>query len=612
MLILLGFLIGIDAGAQSPYVVEIGAVSFSPDMLVVPAGTTVTWINNDYRNHAMIGDSWPFYTGLLPPGQDFSYQFDLPGYYYYHCSDRPALVGAVEVTSEPYDTYEPLDYGLQSDYTKKSAIQDHLYSSDLTTASEPVFPGFLKSSGKCDVCDQESNAIAELYIDQEETYSFSQDINDAEEAKANTLWIQGSTDAMQYAAVPIGGRLTLMAACFAEGDGYLYEKNPDGRTTRGSYHFQPLNQIGFYADATGRHILAFSANDQLSNSVVIDVIDPNAAASSKIDQEPEYQITEQPRYEPQLHLQPQQNQPDYQQQEYLPEDYRPQDRAMDYQDYDLQPTGHQRSNYQPDSDYDLQELPPKPEDYGQDYYNRQQLIQQPDFRNQPENWQMNGEEYDSQNPQSYDHPQHNLQPSDHEDLGRIQEDYVQSSYSQHQIEPLREDFSDRTSTFWDASAVKLDSSGQLTLEGLIGTDYYLQPSNMDVLTRGLFFDGILYILVANPSSLQRTVTVNPQLGEWNMQDLESLYGELSASKAENLLQISVPAYQSGLIIIQPPRKRYSFSVGPKPGYSFVAGGRPGYSSSTAQRPGYSVNAGPRPGYSFCAGPKPAYSFRIGY
>jgi hypothetical protein len=149
---------------------------------------------------------------------------------------------------------------------------------------------------------------------------------------------------------------------------------------------------------------------------------------------------------------------------------------------------------------------------------------------------------------------------------------------------------------WQSYAVKLDGYGRLIADdivGLMGADYDLQASNIDVLTRGMLYGGDSYIIVANPKNMPIRVVVNPQISNWNMQYVQVKYGNLLVSKLGNQMRITVPASQSGLIIINtPPRRRYSFTAGPKPPYSF--------------------RAGPKPPYSFRAGPKPPYSFRIGY
>ena len=88
----------------------------------------------------------------------------------------------------------------------------------------------------------------------------------------NSLWIQGSTSWSQYATIPQGAGLSLLASTSTGGNGYLYEITPDGQLTKNYYNFFPgSNQIHFYADTVGQHILLFAIGDQVSSSVVIDV-----------------------------------------------------------------------------------------------------------------------------------------------------------------------------------------------------------------------------------------------------------------------------------------------------------------------------------------------------
>ena len=88
----------------------------------------------------------------------------------------------------------------------------------------------------------------------------------------NSLWIQGSSSWTQYAKVPQGSSLSLMATSSTGGNGYLYEINPDGKLYKNAFYFYPgYNQIDFYADSIGQHILLFVIDGQVSNSVVIDV-----------------------------------------------------------------------------------------------------------------------------------------------------------------------------------------------------------------------------------------------------------------------------------------------------------------------------------------------------
>jgi len=88
----------------------------------------------------------------------------------------------------------------------------------------------------------------------------------------NSLWIQGSTSWTQYAAVPQGASLSLLATTSSGGYGYLYEIYPDGTSDKTGNYFYPYDQIGFYADQVGQHLLMFVIDGQPSNVVVIDVV----------------------------------------------------------------------------------------------------------------------------------------------------------------------------------------------------------------------------------------------------------------------------------------------------------------------------------------------------
>jgi hypothetical protein len=88
----------------------------------------------------------------------------------------------------------------------------------------------------------------------------------------SSLWIQGSSNWSQYAMVPPGAGLSLLAVSASGGNGYLYEIMPDGNLSKESFYFFPgSSQINFYAEAPGLHILLFVIGSQASNAVVVDV-----------------------------------------------------------------------------------------------------------------------------------------------------------------------------------------------------------------------------------------------------------------------------------------------------------------------------------------------------
>jgi hypothetical protein len=88
----------------------------------------------------------------------------------------------------------------------------------------------------------------------------------------NSLWIQGASSWTQYARVPQGSSLSLLATTSAGGNGYLYEIYPDGKLSKSSFNFFPgSSQIDFLADAVGQHVMLFVIGGQVSNAIVIDV-----------------------------------------------------------------------------------------------------------------------------------------------------------------------------------------------------------------------------------------------------------------------------------------------------------------------------------------------------
>jgi plastocyanin len=79
--------------------VTIQNFAFSPAEITVPKGTTVTWVNEDSVNHQIADDTGTVFTSeSLPKGATYSFTFDMPGSYPYHCSIHPSMKGTVVVT----------------------------------------------------------------------------------------------------------------------------------------------------------------------------------------------------------------------------------------------------------------------------------------------------------------------------------------------------------------------------------------------------------------------------------------------------------------------------------------------------------------------------------
>lgn len=71
---------------------------FVAPTLEVPAGTTVTFVNNDSAKHTATADDGSFDTDDLEQGASAEVTFDTPGTYSYHCEYHPFMVATITVT----------------------------------------------------------------------------------------------------------------------------------------------------------------------------------------------------------------------------------------------------------------------------------------------------------------------------------------------------------------------------------------------------------------------------------------------------------------------------------------------------------------------------------
>jgi plastocyanin len=97
---LLGFFVTaplIGAQAADPNTVIMKNFDFSPMMLTVKAGTTVTWKNLDGEPHTVVSPDGAFRSHALDQNDTFSFKFDKPGTYTYICSIHPKMKAAIVV-----------------------------------------------------------------------------------------------------------------------------------------------------------------------------------------------------------------------------------------------------------------------------------------------------------------------------------------------------------------------------------------------------------------------------------------------------------------------------------------------------------------------------------
>ena len=86
----------VDTAAKA-VTIKIDNFAFAPPDLTIPAGTTVTWKNDDGEVHKVQDDHKRFSSAALDTNDSFSHTFATPGVYHYFCSIHPYMVGKIVV-----------------------------------------------------------------------------------------------------------------------------------------------------------------------------------------------------------------------------------------------------------------------------------------------------------------------------------------------------------------------------------------------------------------------------------------------------------------------------------------------------------------------------------
>lgn len=85
---------------EAAVVVRMHLDRFDPDVLTIPAGTTVTWTNEepDRTNaHNVISLAHGIESPLIYPGESWSFTFTTPGTYAYFCDLHEGMLGTIIV-----------------------------------------------------------------------------------------------------------------------------------------------------------------------------------------------------------------------------------------------------------------------------------------------------------------------------------------------------------------------------------------------------------------------------------------------------------------------------------------------------------------------------------
>jgi plastocyanin len=77
--------------------VAIHNFSFGPNAIIVTAGATVTWTNEDNEPHSVVMTDQSFRSAPMDTGEHVAHTFAAPGQYRYFCGFHPQMTGVVIV-----------------------------------------------------------------------------------------------------------------------------------------------------------------------------------------------------------------------------------------------------------------------------------------------------------------------------------------------------------------------------------------------------------------------------------------------------------------------------------------------------------------------------------
>jgi plastocyanin len=87
------------ARAEGP-AVTIDNFTFSPPVLKVKVGTTVTWKNQDDIPHTVVATDKTFKSNALDTDDSYTFTFTKAGSFEYFCSLHPHMTGKIEVEAQ--------------------------------------------------------------------------------------------------------------------------------------------------------------------------------------------------------------------------------------------------------------------------------------------------------------------------------------------------------------------------------------------------------------------------------------------------------------------------------------------------------------------------------
>ena len=90
----------LDPAAPATFNARISNYRYMPQSIEVPAGTTITWTNEDDVSHTVTATDRSWNSGVIRPGATWSRTFTAPGTYEYFCTPHPQMKGTVIVRAQ--------------------------------------------------------------------------------------------------------------------------------------------------------------------------------------------------------------------------------------------------------------------------------------------------------------------------------------------------------------------------------------------------------------------------------------------------------------------------------------------------------------------------------
>jgi len=100
-ILLMAFAHHAASAAAPPVTIAIANFTFDPPALTVPAGTEVTWVNQDDIPHLVDAADGAFRSPPLDTDDRFTLRLTEPGTISYFCGLHPHMTGTVTVVAAP-------------------------------------------------------------------------------------------------------------------------------------------------------------------------------------------------------------------------------------------------------------------------------------------------------------------------------------------------------------------------------------------------------------------------------------------------------------------------------------------------------------------------------